>query len=189
MRVLRNLKDDGLVENFSPGWWRWVDCEGNGDSQALRQPDAQGATDDLAIESVNDVAGGAIRAEKEVGAGPECVYVYFNPNDRVLAELQGRDVWECKVGRTSSSDATHRILGQGTRTALSRLPVIGLVIRTEDSAALERALHSSLRLLEADVPDSPGSEWFLTSPSRIEAWYASYQSALVALQGRSTRDA
>ena len=41
-------------------------------------------------------------------------------NDRRLAELEGRDVWECKIGRTSSRDAIQRILGQGIRTALSR---------------------------------------------------------------------
>ena len=67
------------------------------------------------------------------------------------------------------------------RTALSRLPTIGLVLRAEDSAALESALHSSLRLVGAEVPDSPGNEWFITSPARIEAWYESFQNALAAI--------
>lgn len=59
---------------------------------------------------------------------------------------------------------------------------MGLVLRTDDSAALENALHSSLRLIEAEVPDSPGNEWFITSPARVEAWYASFQNALTAIQ-------
>jgi hypothetical protein len=119
-----------------------------------------------------------IRTEKEVGVGAECVYLYFYPNDRRLAELEGRDAWECKIGRTASGDAINRIFGQGIRTALSRLPIVGLVVRTDDSSALENALHSSLRLVGAEVPDSPGNEWFLTSPARVEAWYAVFQTSL-----------
>ena len=132
-------------------------------------------------EAINDFDP-IIRPDKEVGAGSECVYLYFNPNDRRLAELEGRDVWECKIGRTGSRDAIQRILGQGIRTALSRLPTVGLVLRAEDSAALESALHSSLRLVGAEVPDSPGNEWFITSPARVEAWYESFQNSLAAIR-------
>src|SRR5262249_3445634 len=106
----------------------------------------------------------------------------FNPNDRRLAELEGRDSWECKIGRTSSCDAIGRILGQGIRTSLSRLPTVGLVLRTDDSAALEKPLHASLTLVGADVRDSPGNEWFMTSPARIEAWYADFQKCLDAIR-------
>jgi hypothetical protein len=114
--------------------------------------------------------------------GIECVYLYFNPNDRRLAELEGRDAWECKIGGTSGGDPSRRILGQGVSTALSRLPTLGLVLWTLDSAALESTLHSSLRLVGAEVPDSLGSEWFITSPGRIEVWYLSFQNALAAIE-------
>jgi hypothetical protein len=113
--------------------------------------------------------------------------LYFNPNDRRLAELEGRDVWECKIGRTGSRDAIQRILGQGIRTALSRLPTVGLILRTEDSAVLESAMYSSLRLVSAEVTDSPGNEWFVTSPTRVEAWYASFQNALAAIETSSKK--
>lgn len=72
----------------------------------------------FSVEEINEIEL-VIRPEKEVGDGPQCVYLYFNPNDRRLAELEGRDVWECKIGRTSSRDAIQRILGQGIRTSLS----------------------------------------------------------------------
>ena len=165
-RVLRDLKDDGLVIAPGHGWWRWT-----GSSPDGPVPEQQ-ATDTTALgdEAINDFLEPVIRPEKEVGTGCECVYLYFNPNDRRLAELEGRDVWECKIGRTGSRDAIQRILGQGIRTALSRLPTVGLILRTEDSAVLESALHSSLRLVGAEVPDSPGNEWFVTSPARVEAW-------------------
>ncbi len=173
-RVLKDLRDEGLVTAPGHGWWRWVGVS----------PDSPPNTDDVtATETppINDVVDDLeppICIEKQTGTGVECVYLYFNPNDRRLAELEGRDVWECKIGRTSSCDAIHRILEQGIRTALSHLPTVGLVLRTDDSAALERALHAALRLVGAEVPDSPGDEWFVTSPTRIEAWYVSFQQSL-----------
>lgn len=174
-RVLQDLRGDGLVTAPGHGWWRWTGVLPVADQDVtgtIASSDEAEAADELEP---------LIRPDKQVGSGSECVYLYFNPNDRRLAELEGRDVWECKIGRTHSSDVTQRILGQGVRTALSRLPTVGLVIRTEDSIALENALHSSLRLVNAEVPDSPGNEWFVTSPARVEAWYAGFQKALGAI--------
>jgi hypothetical protein len=48
--------------------------------------------------------------------------------------------------------------------------------------ALENALHSSLRLVGAEVPPSPGNEWFITSPARVEAWHQSFQNALATIE-------
>jgi len=175
-RVLQDLREDGLVIAPGHGWWRWTSAS---------IPEEQAADTIASVdEAINDFEP-IIRPNKEVGAGPECVYLYFNPNDRRLAEIEGRDVWECKIGRTQGRDAIQRILGQGVRTALSRLPTVGLVLRTDDSAALESALHSSLRLVGAEVPDSPGNEWFITSPARVEAWYESFQNALAAIETSS----
>ena len=126
-------------------------------------------------------------AEREIGDGNESVYVYFNPNDRELALLKGRTVWECKIGSTGITDVLPRIQGQGTKTALSHPPVIGLIIRTSDSAAMEKALHASLRLIDAQVPDSIGTEWFMTSPERIKKWFAAFQHALWSLNDSDKR--
>jgi hypothetical protein len=177
-RILVDLKADGQISNLAHGWWRWTGSAAQDGSVVEDLGPNASAPEDEAMDELDE----SLRPEKEIGSGTECVYLYFNPNDRRLAELEGRDVWECKIGRTSSSDAISRILGQGVRTALSRLPTVGIVLRTEDSAALEQALHSSLRLLEAEVPDSPGIEWFLTSPARVEAWYSRFQDALAVLR-------
>jgi hypothetical protein len=176
-RVLQDLKNDGLVVSPGHGWWRWSNSSPDSPITEEQVTDTTASVD----EAINDFEP-IIRPHKEVGAGSECVYLYFNPNDRRLAELEGHDVWECKIGRTGSRDAIQRILGQGSRTALSRLPTVGLVLRSEDSAALESALHSSLRLVSAEDPDSPGNEWFITSPARVEAWYESFQNALAAFE-------
>jgi len=151
-RVLQDLRDDGLVIAPGHGWWRWQDEASDGAS-TVQEASAESSAP---AEEPVDYLEPSIRIEKEAGKGSECVYLYFNPNDRRLAELEGRDCWECKIGRTSSCDAIGRILGQGIRTSLSRPPTVGLVLRTGDSAALEKALHASLRLVGAEVPDSPG---------------------------------
>ena len=177
-RVLQDLRDEGLVVAPGHGWWRW---SGDRTAETTIADNDSGEP----IQSVDELIAELqpiIHIEKEIGNGSECVYLYFNPNDRRLAELEGRASWECKIGRTSSCDAIGRILGQGIRTSLSRLPTVGLVLRADDSAALEKALHASLRLVGADVPDSPGSEWFMTSPVQIEAWYAGFQKCLETIR-------
>ena len=179
-RALQDLKTDGFVSNPGHGYWKW-----DGNSSAAPTEETVDDTESILLEPIDDIQDGlepVVRIEREIGNGPEHVYLYFNPNDRLLAELQGRDVWECKIGRTSGADAVSRIMSQGTRTALSRVPSIGLVIHTEDSMTLEKALHASLRMVEAEVPGSPGIEWFVTSPEKIEAWYASFLQTIEHLR-------
>jgi hypothetical protein len=47
-------------------------------------------------------------------------------------------------------------------------------------------LHAALRLIDAQVPDSPGAEWFMTSPEIIEAWFMSFQQSLSLLRGETS---
>lgn len=175
-KALHDLSDDGRVHNVGYGHWRWASPE-----RSQPPPDD---VDSVSPETVDasDADDDAISVEKEIGEGLESVYVYFNPNDRELATLKNRAAWECKVGRTGVSEAIPRIVSQGGTTALSHVPVIGLVIRTQDSAALEKALHASLRLAEAEVEGSPGTEWFMTSPSQIETWYLGFERSVFALK-------
>jgi T5orf172 domain len=179
IRVLKDLKVNGDVISVASGWWKWAKSASDSDCNSNEAETYLTASIDDMVEEIEP----ALQPEHESGTGRECVYLYFNPNDKLLAELQGRDVWECKIGRTSSNEPIHRILGQGIRTSLSRFPTIGLVLRTDDSAAIERALHASLRLIEAEVPDSPGNEWFYTSPDHVKAWYVNFQNVLASLRG------
>jgi hypothetical protein len=163
-RALQDLKRAGLVSAPSLGYLGWVGASQDGSIDRTETSDCSTKSADQGTAEIDDIEP-VIRPEKEIGSGSECVYLYFNPNDRELAELKRRDVWECKIGRTSRCDAIPRIFSQGIRTALSRLPTVGLVLRTDDSLALEAALHSALRLVGAEVPDAPGDEWFITSPA------------------------
>jgi|SRR5438132_3635447 len=174
-KALSNLQDDGLVEKHHYGHWKWISTP--------KESAGQDSTVDGPVESPDyDADNDAQVGEKVLGSGPESVYLYFNPNDRKLAELEGRSLWECKIGRSSMADSAVRIHSQGAKTALSHEPVVGLVIRTMDSSALEKALHAALRLVDAQVPDSPGVEWFLTSPQQVESWYRSFEQSLRILK-------
>lgn len=153
--TLTRLKRDGLVKNIGHGLWEAV-------SNAKRPKDGQCARDeDKGIES---------EAEKIIGSGSESVYVYFNDNDRKLAKYEEREYWECKIGRTHGS-VISRIGDQGIKTAFAKEPVIGLVIKIDDSASLERVLHGLLSLTGRQIDGGCGSEWFLASPLMIEEIY------------------
>lgn len=173
-KALQQLATDGLVANVAPGFWG---------KPPLREGSLNSAKDDLSELTVTDLGDETedLAPKRTIGEGPETVYLYFNPNDRRLAKLEGRDTWECKIGRSTTEITANRILAQGAKTALSHLPIVGLVIKTQDAAALEKALHASLRLVEREVLESPGAEWFLTSPSQVEEWFLAYEATLTHL--------
>lgn len=175
-KVLGELRAEGLVQPVSKGLWRYV-----AESEQI-DADTETAGPDGEVAADDQDDGSSLEIQEQIGTGSEAVYVYFNPNDRRLAELEQRDMWECKVGYTAVA-VDLRVLGQGARTALSHVPVVGLVIRTDDARTLENVLHRSLRLADRAVVDTPGTEWFMTSPARIKAWYFLYRASLEHLAG------
>jgi T5orf172 domain len=170
-RALSDLSSDRVVYNVASGTgiWRRMDSP-------LPSICEEKLPDIAASEEVEDV----LVIEESIGEGAEAVYLYFNPNDRELAGLKGKDVWECKVGKTTG-DVCSRILAQVGKTALSRQPIVGLKIRCNDCSALEKALHASFRIVDCEIEESLGMEWFHTSPVRVKEWYQAYQSALKLL--------
>ena len=181
-KVLSELRAEGVVRPVSKGVWRYI---ADSDSASTPQASAGSAPEDLVPE--DDEEDGGLQINEEIGTGHESVYLYYNPNDFRLAQSEGRSTWECKIGHTVSAvDA--RILGQGARTALSHQPVVGLVIRTPDARTLENILHRSLRLVDCAVADSPGTEWFMTSPARVKSWHAAYLLSLNALVNDQKRN-
>jgi hypothetical protein len=175
-KVLTGLAEEGAVKSVSSGIWRRVSTDDA--SPRIADPSTESVSPTILSAAIEEDEELPIR--EEIGKGPEAVYLYYNPNDRELAELRGRDTWECKIGHTLG-DVDFRIAGQGARTALSHPPVIGLVIRTDNAVLLERALHGSLRLADREVVDSIGNEWFFTSPDRVKQWYAAYIDSLKQL--------
>ncbi len=113
----------------------------------------------------------AYTADKEIGSGKKSIYVYYYDNYKELASLKNSKIWECKVGRTDV-DPISRVVGQAG-TCYPEMPHIALVIYCDDSNLLEKAIHDVLRLRNRWLIDSPGKEWFLTSPEEVEEIYNS----------------
>jgi hypothetical protein len=48
---------------------------------------------------------------------------------------------------------------------------VGIVIKTGNARGMEKALHMTLELAGQKIQESPGDEWYNTSPCWIEHWY------------------
>jgi hypothetical protein len=166
--TLKILRDENRIKPIALGIWKRIDLD-----SAEAQKDEIVHTPEIVkeIEEIEEVDSAASSQLKEIGNGNEAVYLYYNPNDKELAELKGKNVWECKVGMTQTLPVETRIFSQGVKTALSKMPEIALVIKTDNAPLLERAIHTALRQLDLVAPDSLGTEWFITNPQKIECWY------------------
>ena len=104
-------------------------------------------------------------ADEVFGEGENAVYVYYYDIYKRYAEMKQEAIWECKIGR-SDRDPIQRIIGQAG-TSYPELPHIALIFRCTDSALLEAALHSVLKIRQRWLEKAPGKEWFMTSPEEI----------------------
>ncbi len=110
-----------------------------------------------------------LKPEKIIGSGKQSVYLYYYPIYRRLAELEGKEVWACKIGK-ARNDPLVRISAQ-TRTALPEYPTVGLIIKTDEFTLMETTIQNILKLQGKHKQDAPGTEWFITSPSEVEQIY------------------
>ena len=151
-KAAQTLKNQG-IDNVGYGIWRL-----NYEKQSI----------DI-VAPANNGKEEIYSADKEIGSGKYSVYVYYYDCYKALARMKGRNNWECKIGRTDT-DPISRVFSQAG-TCYPELPHLALIIYCNDSALLEKALHSILKLQNKWLPLSPGKEWFLTSPEEIEMIY------------------
>ena len=92
-----------------------------------------------------------------------CVYFYYYPAYKELAEHKGEDRYPFKIGSTKNVDPEPRVEEQGT--AMAEQPKIEVVIPTENHKALEQLIHSILKKKQdIYIEDAPGKEWYRISP-------------------------
>lgn len=153
--ALTKMGSSGLAENLSHGQWR---IKGSNrvhpDSTRLQ-------------EETIELNGLSVRS---IGSGEGAVYVYYFPTYQLWAESQGESSWPCKIGMTEG-DPNLRIHIQ-VGTGMPENPKIALIIRTDAPVKMERILHDALTLRRRRMEGAPGTEWFLTSPSEVEAIHA-----------------
>ena len=152
--ALCNMKREGLAENPRQGVW-FIPSSTQGDESA--------DDESVAPEGTN------LNPEKTIGSGKDSVYLYYYPAYQRLAELEGEEVWPCKIGKTTRN-AISRITSQ-TRTALPEYPRVGLIIKTDKLRLMETTIQNILKIQGKQKQDAPGKEWFITSPSEVEQVY------------------
>ena len=104
-----------------------------------------------------------------IGKGAEAVYVYYYPTYRSYAESQGMNIWACKVGHTT--DDLHKRIKSQSRTAMPEHPKVELIIHTDRSQILEKAIHNILKFQDKFMENAPGKEWFMTTPNEVKQIY------------------
>lgn len=192
-KALSQLLNAGRITTPRIGWYTVPqnskallgDSDGQDDSQGAKASpeDSNGQDGPLGTDDSppSEPDTPKLKIEREIGEGPECVYVYFHDAHFELAQRNGVSTWECKVGWTVGEPDV-RIMGQGALTCFPRCPVIGLVIRTHDGRNLERLLHAALSYAGARIKNGAGSEWFLTSPDLVERWFLQFKETVKTLQ-------
>ena len=107
-------------------------------------------------------------AERTIGSGRNSVYLYYYQWDRENATSNGRDVWECKIGK-AERPLQERLREQATDTEKFKL---GLHIQIDDNPReIERPIHDELKKRGRHEKKSLGREWFRTSPREVEEIY------------------
>lgn len=163
-KALNTLSKNKKSVNRGYGQWYIEDIT---DSEINDQPisfEAENLNENLqslAVETIENSEATNIY-EDFYGAS---IYLYYYEAYEKLSQLEGRDIWPCKIGM-SSTDSLNRILTQ-VGTSFPERPIIALIIKTEKANNLEQAIHSILNFKGRKVENSPGKEWFYTSPSEI----------------------
>lgn len=170
-KALTNLKVKGQAGSAMKGYW-----------QIGKQPDfilPQACVEEEVAPNTQD--GNDIETDYEIGEGSESVYVYYLPVFKDQALQKGETSWACKIGRTDHDPLT-RILAQAS-TALPEHPHVSVIFHTDNSRNWEVALHSILRVRGLHLNNSPGTEWFKTSPEEIVELISLIEGPLTKCKG------
>lgn len=152
--ALQRLKEKGIAQNPSPGYWKI------GEINLTESYKDEEYKNIEVIENVEPIA------DKVIGLGKSCIYLYYLPMYRLRAEAEKELIWHCKIGKTDR-DPLSRVLSQAA-TALPENPHIALIFKTDYPSEFEGAIHRILTIRGRKIDSSPGSEWFLTSPDEVE---------------------
>jgi len=113
-----------------------------------------------------------LNPEKTIGIGRNSVYCYYDQQERESAESKGEKIWACNIGETIRELHT-RIHEQADTVLPAEKLKVGLHIKTDKHKEIERIIHDVLKVRGKHIPESPRTDWFLTSPSEVEEIYNS----------------
>ena len=108
-----------------------------------------------------------LEVEEVVGEGQQRVYCHYLPAYKRHAEKDGDYSYAIKIGFNKDLNPDARILGQAT-TALAETPVITLLIKTNNGAALEKVIHAAFDFKGQKIHEARGGEWYSTNVDKIK---------------------
>ena len=114
--------------------------------------------------------------QKIFGSGKHWIYLYYFSADKKKAESDSMSpyddeddfFWPCKIGKTDK-DPENRVKAQTSGVPVP--PHIGLLLRTDEHVALEKAIHGILTVRGRHLKELQGKEWFLTNPTEVIGIY------------------
>lgn len=96
------------------------------------------------------------------------VYAFCYANDRKLAQLEGRDVFEIKIGKAANGEQRYTAHSGAAKTVMHALPELIGEWDVADRHAAERYVHSWLAYRDRQIEGGAGREWFLTNKAEID---------------------
>ena len=114
--------------------------------------------------------------QKIFGSGKHWIYLYYFSTDKKKAKSDSMSpyddeddlFWPCKIGKTDK-DPEDRVKAQTSGVPVP--PHIGLLLRTDEHVALEKAIHGILTVRGRHLKELQGKEWFLTNPKEVIGIY------------------
>lgn len=147
-KALSNLSSRNEIQSPTTGYWKL-----NSNLEVINSK--------IALEELEDKLS---KIENKTDDKKQSwVYVYYFPTYKKLAELEGKSIWPCKIGRTKSIPL-ERIKAQ-VNTAFPETPNFE-TYRVQDSHNLEGVIHRMLSIRK--VLNGSGNEWFNTNPDEVK---------------------
>ena len=164
-KALDTLKKNRKIENVSIGCYRLPE-------EAPRLESAENFnkkpenSHSKPVHTVENAYSNSLPAEIEMESGSECVYAWYLPAYRRIAEIEGCDKWPMKIGRTDGDphERMNSSVGQSPEK-----PVLAFVLRIDNSSAWEKFIHSSLEIGRQRINDAVGNEWFNTNLEQLRS--------------------
>ena len=178
-KSLVRLVDNGTFEHVGNGLYRKL-----GDAGAHRIDESLMARDHASAPS-EEPESQAVQSEVEVGSGCNTIYGWYYPSYRTLAELQGRDTWPIKVGRSDVHPKTRMISSSGFSP---EKPILAFVHNVDDSENCEKYYHAILSAQGKNIDDAQGSEWFMTNLAELRDHAEQFEARILQANGGATND-
>ncbi len=167
-RAIEILKSENMVKRICHSKY-YVNSDGVDDPEEVFIENEQAANEE---QETN------YNPASTLGEGSGEVYLFYYPVYRENALLRGESMWRCKIGMTEAGVEKRIFASSNCRTIAPETPVVGLVIKTDYPSELEQVMHGILTILQKKLSDTPGKEWFLTSPDEVSRIYNSTINAI-----------